>query len=67
MSHERCGILDYRKLQDIRADLKEDSKVLYYWAFVRGVRCWLAESPHNEPAMWKVFASHDLCIMSIVT
>ena len=35
-------------------------------AFVKGIHCWLVNSPHNGPVMWKMFPFDDV-IMKIRT
>ena len=38
------------------ADVKENTKALYYWPFTKGIHWW---SP-KRPALWKAFPWHDV-------
>ena len=44
----------------LQANIKKNSKSLYYWPIIRGIHRWLVDYSQKSPAMWKAFPSQDL-------
>ena len=60
--HEQSPASQQFVQQHVQGKNKENSKVMYYWLFVRGIQQWPLDSPHKWPVMQTVYPQITGCL-----